>query len=152
MDGVLPLHTWPCEHFNHTVVFRLEGETGQSRLSDEHITEELTVHAGSLSVNAMRHNPGALHAPTQLFSFSRQPAPLQNTHGEISSSFPREMHERFPKTFSQLGASQCSLPYRQHSISKAKSQITAFSNRKQYLSRNQPWSLLLSDMGLLFGS
>lgn len=63
-------------------------------------------------------------------------APLQDTYRETSSSFPREMHGRSPRTFSQLGVWQCSLPYRQRSI---KNQNTTFSvgTRKQRLSRTQ---------------
>lgn len=74
-----------------------------------------------LAVNVMCHNPGALQTlPPEPFDFMKHSAPLQDTYREISSSFPREKHERFPKTFSQLGVLQCSLPYRQHSIKKQK--------------------------------
>lgn len=78
-----------------------------------------------LAVNAMWHNPGALQTlPPRPSNFRKRSAPLQDTYREISSSFPREKHERFPKTFSQLGVSQCSLPYRQRSIEKQK--VTSF--------------------------
>lgn len=55
------------------------------------------------------------------------------------------MHGRSPRTSSQLGVWQCSLPYRQHSI---KNQNTTFSvgTRKQRLSRTQTWSFLVPDI------